>query len=130
MEKYAKDLLIEGNTLTSMVFQAILPSAYSYRRELAEALSHMKNVGMDISKAPEKIILDELTGLTAHLQATADKLVKVIDKVNSLEGDEQAEVAGAELTVLLDEVRQKSDAVEAKTSDKFWGYPKYTELLF
>ena len=130
MEKYAKDLVIEANTLKNMVFQGILPATYAYRKDLASSLSSMKSLGVDISKTPEKISLDELTGHVAHLQAAAEKLVTLVDKINSLDEDEQAIVAGIELTVAMDEVRIKADAVEAKTGDTFWSYPRYTELLF
>jgi glutamine synthetase len=130
MEKYAKDLLIEANTLKNMVFQGVLPSAFAYRKDLADSLAAMKSVGVDVSQSAEKPILDELTVQTSELRVSAQKLVQVIDRIHGLEGDEQAEAAGKELPPLLDEVRVKSDAVEAKTGDKFWSYPKYTELLF
>jgi glutamine synthetase len=130
MEKYAKDLVIEGLTLKTMVYQNILPSAFAYRKELSEALISMKTLGMDVSKAPEKALLDELSDVTSKLLNATDKLVAVVDKVNSLEGDEQAVVANSELTVSLDQVRALVDTVEVKTSDRLWAFPKYTELLF
>lgn len=130
MEKYAKDLLIEGNTLKNMIFQTILPDAYSYRKSLADSLASMKSCGMDISKSPEKATFEELSSHTAALKVSAEKLVLIIDKVNSLEGEEQAVAANEELIPLFDEVRSTADAVEAKTGDKFWSYPKYNELLF
>lgn len=130
MEKYAKDLLIEGNTLKNMIFQTILPDAYSYRKVLADSLASMKACGIDISKSPERATFEELTAHTTALKSSAEKLVQVIEKVNSLENEAQAVAANAELIPLLDEVRTTADAVEAKTGDKFWSYPKYNELLF
>ncbi|RKO87927.1 hypothetical protein BDK51DRAFT_39029, partial [Blyttiomyces helicus] len=38
MEKYAKDLLIEANTLKTMVLQGVIPAAFSYRKDLTESL--------------------------------------------------------------------------------------------
>ena len=130
MEKYSKDLLIEGNTLKNMIFQTILPDSYTYRKELVDSLASMKSVGLDISKAPEKATLDELSSHTSALKDSADRLVKAIEKVHSMEGDEQAVAANEMLIPLMDEVRSLADAVEAKTGDKFWSYPKYNELLF
>jgi glutamine synthetase len=130
MEKYAKDLLIEANTLKNMIFQTILPDSYGYRKALADSLASMKACGIDISKSPEKSTFDELTAHTTTLKSSAEKLVQAIERINSLEGEAQAVAANEELIPLFDEVRGAADAVEAKTGDKFWTYPKYNELLF
>jgi glutamine synthetase len=130
MEKYAKDLLIEANTLKNMIFQTILPDAYGYRKVLADSLASMKACGVDISKSPEKATFDELTSHTSALKSSAEKLVQGIEKINSLEGEAQAVAANQDLFPLLEEVRGAADAVEGKTGDKFWSYPKYNELLF
>ena len=130
MEKYSKDLLIEGNTLKNMIFQTLLPDAYSYRKVLADSLASMKSCGMDISKSPEKATFDELSTHTSGLKSSTEKLVILIDKLNAMEGDAQALAVNEELIPLFDEVRTVADAVEAKTADKFWTYPKYNELLF
>ena len=130
MEKYAKDLLIEANTLKNMIFQTILPDAYGYRKLLADSLASMKSCGIDISKSPELATFEELTSHTFALKSSAEKLVKVIEKVNSVEGQAQAVTANEELFPLLEEVRLTADAVEAKSGDKFWSLPKYNELLF
>ena len=130
MEKYAKDLLIEANTLKTMILQGVLPSAYDYRKDLAESLNAMKSIGVDISKVPEKATLDILSNHLVTLQSSTNKLAAAIDKLNDTEGVAQADVANKELTVLLEEVRAIADTVETHVGDKFWTYPKYTELLF
>ncbi|KAI9341035.1 glutamine synthetase type III N terminal-domain-containing protein [Zopfochytrium polystomum] len=130
VEKYAKDLLIEGNTLKNMITSGVLPGAYAYRKDLAESLNSQKNVGVDLSDAPELETLKTLTTLTADLKKAADHLQAVIDKVEALHDEEQGEVAGKELTAALEEVRSKSDTLEKHVADKYWPYPKYTELLF
>ncbi|KAI8913751.1 hypothetical protein DFJ77DRAFT_46054 [Powellomyces hirtus] len=131
MEKYAKDLVIEGNTLKNMIMQGVLPAAFAFKKELTDLVVSQKNLGLEISTLPEMKTLKTITTLTTTLQAAAEKLASIIDRVNALEGsEEQGDLAGAELTVALEEVRHASDALELYVSDKQWPYPKYTELLF
>ncbi|KAJ3152001.1 hypothetical protein HDU89_001648 [Geranomyces variabilis] len=131
MEKYAKDLVIEGNTLRNMVMQGVLPAAFTFKKELSDLVVSQKNLGLDISTLPEMKTLKTVTTLTTSLLTAAEKLSDIIDRVNGLDGnEEQGDLAGNELTVSLEEVRKASDALEIYISDKQWPYPKYTELLF
>ncbi|KAJ3075111.1 hypothetical protein HDU98_009180 [Podochytrium sp. JEL0797] len=128
LEKYAKDLIIEGNTLQAIVSNGVLPAAFAYRKDLATGISAQKSVGVDA--VPEMNLLKSLTATCINLTAAYDKLVLTLAKVDSLHGDEQGVVAGNELTVVLEEVRTYADLLEAKIGDKYWPFPKYTELLF
>ncbi|KAJ3111585.1 hypothetical protein HDU96_005549 [Phlyctochytrium bullatum] len=130
LEKYAKDLLIEANTLRSMIVGGVLPAAFTYRKELADALNSLKSSGLPVDNAPEKTTLLKLTTLVSDLQAALPTLDAAIEKVDSLHGEEQGEAAGSELTKALEDVREKSDKLEKEVADKYWPYPKYTELLF
>jgi len=135
MEKYVKDLMIEANTLKSMVLTGVIPAVFAYRKELAESLVAQKSLGIDISTAPEKITLDALTKLTNELVSTSQTLVNAIDKMNAMEHladgiEKQADYAGSKLTALLESVRSIVDEIEVYAADKYWPFPKYTELLF
>ncbi|KAJ1544778.1 hypothetical protein HK096_007142 [Nowakowskiella sp. JEL0078] len=130
MEKYAKDLLIEANTLINIVQQSVIPAAFEYRKQLADSLASLKTLGEDINDQPETKVLRELNGLVQVLQTGLGNLEAIAVKVDKLEGDEQGDLAGSELTEYLDTVRTAADAIEAKVADKYWPFPKYTELLF
>jgi glutamine synthetase len=110
MEKYAKDILIEANTLRSMVFTGILPAAYSFRKDLSDSLVSQKSIGVDIASSPEKKTLDKALVITSTLLAHGDNLVAAINKF-SLLGDEleQADFANAEIVPLMDAVRTTVD---------------------
>ncbi|KAJ3056605.1 hypothetical protein HK097_005768 [Rhizophlyctis rosea] len=130
MEKYAKDLLIEANTLKNMVSQGVLPAAFTYRKDLADFLATQKALGLDFENSPEIGVYTKLTAVAKELQASSDKLNSLISQLEKLEGDEAAELAGTELTVAMEDTRSKVDTLESYISDKAWPYPKYTELLF
>ncbi|KAJ3097435.1 hypothetical protein HDU97_004883 [Phlyctochytrium planicorne] len=130
LEKYAKDLIIEANTLRTMIVGSVLPAAFSYRKDLADSIVSQKNAGVSVDNAPEKAILAKLTTLVADLSAVVAKLDTTTEKVEAAHGEEAGELAGKELTVILEEVREKADKLEKEVADKYWPFPKYTELLF
>jgi glutamine synthetase len=129
LEKYAKDIIIEANTLKNMVVQGVLPSVFEYRKNLADTFLTLKNVGIEAE--PEKKTLVVLGTLTKELQDAADALAKKITDVAQEEHhDLQGERANKELVPLLEKVRELSDSIEEYVDDKLWPFPKYLELLF
>ncbi|KAJ3095024.1 hypothetical protein HK100_005943 [Physocladia obscura] len=128
LEKYAKDLLIEAETLHGLIINGVLPASFTYRKELADSIISQEKVGVEA--VPEKRILVALTKTSIELQDATTVLKATIAKVNSLHGDEQGIAAGNELTHSMETVRKFSDAIEAEVADKYWPFPKYTELLF
>ncbi|KAJ3189671.1 hypothetical protein HK101_008772 [Irineochytrium annulatum] len=130
VEKYAKDLVIEAGALRAMIVGGVLPAAFSYRKELADSINSQTNAKIDTSNCAEREILTELTTLVNGLLAAIKKVEATVAKVESLHGEEQGEVAGKELTTAIEEAREFADKIERQVADKYWPYPKYTELLF
>ena len=110
MEKYAKDITIEANTLKTMIMTGVLPTAYAFRKELADSLVAQKSLGIDIASLPEKVTLDKLLLLTKSLQAAGDLLVAAIAKINSIADEcEQADYANNEIISIMENVRSLVD---------------------
>ncbi|KAJ3209846.1 hypothetical protein HDU82_009294 [Entophlyctis luteolus] len=128
IEKYSKDLLIEGNTLRTLVTNGVLPATFTYRKELADSINSQKAAGVDA--VPEKKILTQLTALSVALADANEKLDVVVAKIEALHEDAQAEACSKELTAAMELVREKADALEKLVADKYWPFPKYSELLF
>lgn len=128
---YAKNQLIEANTMKTMAVQLVLPAAFAYRKDLADVLNGVKSLGFDVSKQPELKTLNELTDLAVKLQAAVANLDVGIHKVESAgDPDLEAEVASKEIVTLMADLRTISDAIEDIVADKHWPFPKYLELLF
>ncbi|KAG0170281.1 hypothetical protein DFQ30_002668 [Apophysomyces sp. BC1015] len=129
MEKYAKDVTIEGETLLTMITQQVLPAAFSYRRELAEAASSMNNIGVD--HAPELELLNQLTPIVAGLQERKNKLEVLLAESQSRCEDTEALALFASEKILpsMEAVRELADKLEQLVADKLWPLPKYTELF-
>ncbi|CAO3650748.1 unnamed protein product [Cunninghamella blakesleeana] len=128
VEKYCKDVTIEAQTLLTMVTQQVLPSAFQYRRDLAEAASFMKSVGVESS--PEVNLLNELTPLVSGLQSEINNLKSILEKINEIQDlDKLAEASSELVLVSMNKVREYADGLERVVSDKLWPLPKYTELF-
>ncbi|KAI9299728.1 hypothetical protein BJ944DRAFT_43588 [Cunninghamella echinulata] len=128
VEKYCKDVMIEAQTLLTMVSQQVLPAAFQYRRDLAEAASYMKSVGVESS--PEVKLLNELTPLVGGLQDEIANLKSLLDKLNDVQDlDKLAEDSSELVLVSMNKVRELADSLERIVSDKLWPLPKYTELF-
>jgi glutamine synthetase len=129
-EKYAKEILIEANTLKVMTVQAILPSVFAYRKALSESLVSQKTLGLDVSKSPELQSLEETTELATSLQSASQELSENIEKMNKTEEEHQAEFASNVLVGNIALARGICDKLEQIIPDEYWPYPKYLELLF
>ncbi|KAJ2231414.1 hypothetical protein H4R99_000982 [Coemansia sp. RSA 1722] len=129
-ERYAKDIIIEAETLKAIVGQQILPAAFEYRKSLAEAAASLKAAGVEA--APEVDTLQELTPLVACLQTEYRKLIAAVDACvehPSEDSNAHAMAACKDVVPLIASVRNAADALEVAVADKFWPLPKYTELL-
>ena len=130
-EKYVKDLLIEGNTLKGLISQYIIPSAFEYRKEIAESLVSLNAIGMDVSAAPEKAVLERIGDLTLKITQLKGDLEKAISDVAETQDIVlAAEKAHHEILKTMDDIRNNVDVLEQIVADKYWSLPKYSELLF
>ncbi|PIA15756.1 glutamine synthetase/guanido kinase [Coemansia reversa NRRL 1564] len=130
-ERYAKDIIIEAETLKTIVGQQILPAAFEYRKSLAESAAALKTVAVDCD--PEVEILEQLAPLVATLQKEYRVLVDVTAHIvadgESGEANAHAQAAYDQLVPVIARVRDAADELEATVADKYWPLPKYTELL-
>ncbi|KAJ2335083.1 hypothetical protein GGI00_001544, partial [Coemansia sp. RSA 2681] len=129
-ERYAKDVLIEAETLLTMVAQQIVPAAFEYRKGLAEAAAALKAVGAEAG--PEVDALNELAPLVATLQAQHRALAQAVQHAithHSDDANEHARLACETLVPAIASTREAADALEVVVADKYWPLPKYTELL-
>lgn len=126
-EKYAKDLLIEANTLKNMLYSNVLPAALETRKNLAEAAVNLKTLG--VSFESEKNLLKSLGDLIASLEETGGKLSKAIETVAVLH-DNADSVAASTILPLMNGIRDLVDRLEICVPDKVWPFPKLTDILF
>ncbi|KAI9351942.1 hypothetical protein BD770DRAFT_412801 [Pilaira anomala] len=126
-EKYTKDIHMEARTLVEMLVQHVVPSALSYRRELSESASFLKQLGAE--SGPEMKYLNQLAPICAGLQRSTEDLEECLAKAQDIEESEAADYACDTLSPLIEEARLLTDQLERLCADKYWPLPKYHEMF-
>lgn len=128
VERYVKNLVIEVETLRSMIDTQILPAAYAYAGDLAQGVVSLKAAGVN---APQGETLGKLNQLISSLQTKRAHLESVYHKAEAAHSeDDKAKLFAGEVSTAMADVRALSDSIEAITSDDYWPLPKYREMLF
>ena len=130
MERYIKDMLIELHTVLQMADTLVLPAAFTYMGQLAQAARNAKEAG--IKMIPQVAAANEVGELIATLRERRDTLAKVVERAEEMHAD--VEKCGKLLTSsgadAMAGVREICDRLELLVSDELWPLPKYREMLF
>jgi len=128
IERYIKNLMIEVDTLRSMVDTQILPACFAYHGSLAQGAAAAKGLGM---QAPQTEMMNRLFQLITTLQSKRSMLEAALQKVEGTASEvEKAQVLAADVSRVMAEVRSTCDELESVVSDEVWPLPKYREMLF
>jgi glutamine synthetase len=128
IERYLKNVMIEVDTLRSMVDTQVLPAAFGYHSSLAQAVSFSKSAGVS---APQSEMLNRLSTLIMALQTKRLALDTILHKMET-SGSEEEKARGFARngSAAMDEVRELCDQLESVIADDYWPLPKYREMLF
>ncbi|CAO3648386.1 unnamed protein product [Mucor fragilis] len=127
-EKYSKEIIIEAQTLWGLLLQHVIPAAFSYRRELSESASFLKQIGSEA--APELKWLAQLAPIVTALQDSAEELDALLAEQQPIEDAEAAaEHACNKISPAIEKARSLTDQLERLVADKYWPLPKYHELF-
>ncbi|KAF9358888.1 hypothetical protein BGX34_008665 [Mortierella sp. NVP85] len=126
-ERYAKDLLVEANTMRTMLAQQILPGAFEYRGSLAKTAQALKGIEGE-GESPELGALKALTPAVKDLQAAIEGLDAAIAKLHSIHDDPVAEAKAASDTIVpaMAKAREAADRLEVLTADRYYPIPRYS----
>ena len=131
LENYCKSVVIEANTMLSMVRTEILPAIESYSAKLASSVTAKKCVDPTLRCASETGRLRSLCALADKISARAETLEEGLTRVGQApdtieEGYEIRDILLPEMEAL----RAVCDEAETLTAKDFWPYPSYADLLF
>ncbi|KAF8980863.1 hypothetical protein BGZ46_003609 [Entomortierella lignicola] len=130
-ERYAKDLLVEANTMRTLLAQQILPSIFEYRGSLAQSVQNLNAIEGE-AQSPELEVLKALTPAVKELRTAIVGLDNAIVKLHSIHDDAVAEAKAASDYILpaLQAARNAADNLEEMTADRYYPIPRYSELLW
>lgn len=128
MEKYVLAREIEYRTQVEMVQQFIMPSAITYKKQLADTITSQKAVGIDAA-AEKKIIKN----VDLALEKLYDQCSNLKIALESADFDNHEVTAKNFAELLLPQSEALAEAaneLEEMIPDGLWALPKYREMLF
>ncbi len=131
LDMYSKQINIEGLTMQQMAHRDIIPAVSAFIHELADTAVAMKAVSKQISTKSEEKLISSLSEKLDKFIALTDELRDEVCTASSLtDPQEEANYYQKNVIPKMNELREVGDRMEMETSQKFWPYPSYTDLLF
>jgi glutamine synthetase len=128
-ERYVKVLNIEATATVDIARNQILPAVLAYQTKVAQAVSALKNAGVEVP-APQIELLNRIAKGAASLKTGVDTLETALDKASGAELKVQGESFRSQVIPAMNEVRKIADELEGVVEDDLWPLPKYREMLF
>ncbi len=131
LDNYNKAVIIEANTMLSMVKTEIMPAISSYTLKLAESIRIRKEACPEASAEYETSLLKNLSKTNDGIEWETEKLEANMSKIADITDTEKLGYAIRD-TILPDmaALRALVDSAEAVTAKEYWPYPSYGEILF
>lgn len=128
IEQYNKTVNIEGQLMTMIANQYILPVALEYIIQLGQSLSAAKAGGGALTGA--KKLLQKMTALTNEFTQRAATLEKALDHESNGSSEAHAKHYRDKVIQAMAALRKTSDALELVLPHELWPLPTYREMLF
>jgi glutamine synthetase len=127
LERYVKQITIEGEMMGHVARTQILPAALRHQRLLADAVAKTQSAG--VPAAEQKAALERFVGYANRLR---DAIGALEEAMGHEDNDPLAHARQIEKTVLpaMVETRAAADHLETVIAAEFWPMPTYRELLF
>lgn len=126
LERYVKDVMLEGRLTLEIAKTTIFPAAVKYQYQLASTALTLKQ----LDKSPCTIVLDELNEAVKELQSSMYSLEKMLSHHANGSTLDHANYARENIVTSMAKVREIADKLEGVVSDEFWPLPTYQEMLF
>jgi glutamine synthetase len=126
LERYVKDVAVEGRLTQEIAKTTILPAAIKYQYQLASTALTLKQ----LNKEHCTMVLDEVNEAAKELQESVYALEKVLGHHAQGATLDHALYARDHIVPAMARVREIADKLEGVVSDEFWPLPTYQEMLF
>ena len=127
IEKYVKQLVIEGEMMVSMARTMILPAALDHQGAVADAVARTEAAGVTV-KAQKEALADFVSRVNAFSDA-----IEELEGAVAHENDDVAAHARHMVTKVIpamQNLRVLGDALQLEIAADRWPIPTYRELLF
>ena len=131
MESYSKKINIEALTMLDMAKRKILPAVASYIHSLTQSALDKKALCDSI---PLDYEMDQIKALSEDVKLAYEQVGKLQRDLSAAQELSDVTEQGVYFkdTVLVDmeQLRATVDKMEEATSEEYWPYPNYTQLLY
>jgi glutamine synthetase len=128
LEQYNKTINIEANLMVLMASRYVLPAAFRYQTEIAQAVAAVKAAGA--SSKESKRALDTLVKLTDALKAQVDQLQALLEHEANGHAEKHAKYFRDKVVPAMVALRDTADSLETIVPHDVWPLPTYREMLF
>ncbi len=130
-DKYAKEVLIEANTMIEMSSRQILPAVLKYQNMLVDTLKARSELGLRYGSSAEKLLADRMDPLSTELLFLTDELKAAVSACSVLSSSrEKANACRDNVIPKMAELRKVCDSLEEITGSEYWPIPTYADLLY
>jgi glutamine synthetase len=128
VEQYNKTITIEANLMVLMATRYILPAAYRFQSELAQAVTSVKAAGSTSKET--KRTLDHLCRLTDECKVRVDALQVAVEHEAHGDPEKHAKYFRDKVVPAMALLREAGDSLECIVPADLWPLPTYREMLF
>jgi glutamine synthetase len=128
VEQYNKTINIEANLMVLMANCYILPAAYRFQSELAQAVASVKAAG-SVSKETKRT-LDNVCRLTDECKTRVDALQAALEHEADGNPEKHARYFRDKVVPAMNTLREAGDSLECIVPADLWPLPTYREMLF
>jgi len=134
-ENYSMKLQIESRVLGDMVRNHVLPAAQRYQSILLDNVLKLNDVfgkaGAEAVTAEDKDMIRKIGECNSTILRLVDEMTDARAKANHVDDERERAVMFHDTIVpMMEEIREKVDALEMIVDDELWTLPKYREMLF
>jgi glutamine synthetase len=131
LERYAKQINIEGSISLEMARTEIYPAAMEYIHRLSGSIRALKETCPSLGVEEHFELLKEVNDEARALKMSCDKLTAALNKAHGISGCEANARAYHELVFpAMQKLRLHADKLESLIPRELWPFPSYEELLF
>jgi glutamine synthetase len=128
VEQYNKTINIEAQLMVLMANRYILPAAFRYQGQLADAVAAVKAAGAVAKQS--KRALDQICRLTDTCKSTVDALQKLLEHEANGDAETHAKFFRDRVIPSMQALRDAGDSLECLVPHDLWPLPTYREMLF
>ena len=131
LENYVKTVLIEASTMIEMARRQILPACEKYASYVADCAMKKCAFIEGLNCDADKALVTRLSELSSQISGKTDALASAVIKAKSISDVKKCAYSIRDSVLsAMSALRAVCDEAETVTSEEFWPFPTYGDLLF